>query len=552
MTTTTTPVKSEIQRRFLPIDETKVDKNSLTFSFSSEAPVTRYFGDEVLDHEQKSVDLTRLNNNAAPLLFNHDPNIVLGKVSKAWIDGKRGMATIKWATNTKAKEVRADVEAGILESISVGYVVNEMEPDTEGDAMRATSWSPHELSIVSIPADQSVGINRSLPFSFPTPKDPLTDMSYVTQDLDKIASDRSGSLPLDPQEQQRYSLINMVKAVVSNDYSNAGFERECSAAIEQQTGKRARGFYIPTNLQVRTPYITTTATAAGNLVGTNLDGSNFIDALRKSLKVFELGATVLSGNVGNLDVPRQSGLTSTYWVAEGSNITESNATFDKISLTPKTIGALSSWTRIQELQATPDLEQLVRNDLTQQVAAAIDLACIAGTGSSNQPIGILNQSGTNSVVGGTNGAAVTYDHLADLIAAVSQDSADAGRTGFLTNNQVLTKLLKTKDSDGNYLLGPGSMVAGSPATLWGRTCEISQQVPSNLTKGSASGTCSAIIYGNWADLVVAQWGSPLDILVNPFGSSYAAGNVEIRAMSSLDLGLRHPESFAVMKDALTA
>ena len=213
---------------------------------------------------------------------------------------------------------------------------------------------------------------------------------------------------------------------------------------------------------------------------------------------------------------------------------------------------MSSWTRIQELQATPDLEQLVRNDLTQQVAAAIDLACISGTGSSNQPTGILNTSGINSVVGGTNGATVTYDHLADLIAAVSQDSADVGRTGFLTNNQVLTKLLKTKDSDGNYLLGPGSMVAGSPATLWGRRCEISQQVPSNLTKGSASGTCSAIIYGNWSDLVVAQWGSPLDILVNPYGSSYAAGNVEIRAMSSLDIGVRHVESFAAMKDALTA
>ena len=98
---------------------------------------------------------------------------------------------------------------------------------------------------------------------------------------------------------------------------------------------------------------------------------------------------------------------------------------------------------------------------------------------------------------------MTYDHLADLIAAVSQDSGDTGRTGFLTNNQILTKLLKTKDSDGNYLLGPGSMVAGSPATLWGRTCEISQQVPSYIIKGSASGVCSAIFYGNWSDLVVA-------------------------------------------------
>ena len=537
----------DIQRRFLPIDETKVDKNTLTFSFSSEAPVARYFGQEVLDHEPASVNLSRLNSNAAPLLFNHDPNIVLGKVSKAWVENKRGMATIKWATNERAKEVRKDVEAGILESISVGYVVNEMEPDQDDGAMRATSWSPHELSIVSIPADQSVGINRSLPFHFPTPKKEMSN--YITAYSEPQEDTR---LPLDPEEQKRYSLINMVKAVVNNDFTNAGFERECSRAIEEQTGTRARGFYIPSNLQVRTPYITTTATAAGNLVGTVLDEGNFIDALRKSLKVFELGATILGGNVGNLDVPRQSGLTSTYWVAEGSNLTESNASFDKISLTPKTVGALSSWTRIQELQATPDLEQLVRNDLTQQVAAAIDLACINGSGSSNQPTGILNQTGTNSVAGGTNGASVTYDHLCDLIAAVSQDNADSGRTGFLTNNQVLTKLLKLKDSDGNYLVAPGSMPLSASATLWGRRCETSQQVPSNLTKGSASGTCSAIIYGNWSDLVVAQWGSPLDILVNPYGSSYAAGNVEIRAMSTLDIGLRHPESFAVMKDALTA
>ena len=140
--------------------------------------------------------------------MSHHPcaNIVLGKVSKAWIDGKRGMATIKWATNTKAKEVRADVEAGILESISVGYVVNEMKGDDDSDAMRATSWSPHELSIVSIPADQSVGINRSLPFSFPTPKEHFTDMSYVTQDLEKIEADRSGYLPLDPKEINKLGL----------------------------------------------------------------------------------------------------------------------------------------------------------------------------------------------------------------------------------------------------------------------------------------------------------------------------------------------------------
>ena len=535
----------EIQRRFLALDETKVDNDTLTFSFSSEAPVTRYFGEEILDHDAKSVDLRRLNGDAAPLLFNHDPAVVLGKVEKAWVENKRGKATIKWATNAKAQEVRKDVEAGILESISVGYTVRNMEED--GNAMRATSWIPHELSIVSIPADQSVGINRALPVQQLTPK---TDMGNFVTDYVNPPED-SGSLPLDPQEQQRYSIVKMVRAVVENDFTDAGFERECSNAIAGQMGTRPRGFYIPNNLQTRTAYTTATATAAGNLVGTVLDSSNFVDALRKQLKCVELGATILGGNVGNLDIPRQASLTSTYWVAEGSNITEANATFDKLSLTPKTVGGLSSWTRIQELQSTPDIEELVRNDLTQNLAAAIDLACIAGSGSSNQPTGILSTSGVNSVVGGTNGATITYDHLADLIAAVSQDSADVGRTGFLTNNKVLTKLLKTKDSDGNYLLGPGSMVAGAPATLWGRRCEVSEQVPSNLTKGSASGTASAVIYGNWSDLIIAQWGA-LDILVNPYGSSYAAGNVELRAMQTIDVGVRNAESFGIMNDALTA
>jgi len=546
--TTAIPTKAEIQRRFIEIDATEAKQDTFQLSFSSETPVQRAFGEEVLSHSPDAANLERLNDSA-PLLWSHDATLQIGVVERAWIENGKGRAIVRWGNSELAKEKRADVESGIIRNVSIGYSIEKLEENEKGQ-MVATRWTGLEVSLVSVASDPNVGVGRAHP-QFTTHKEEPKQMSnYVMQGVNDPLED--ASLPLDPQEQQRYSLINMVRAVVDNDFTNAGFERECSKAIEQQTGKRARGFYIPSNLQVRAPYITTTAASAGNLVETTLDSANFVDALRAQLKVFELGGTILGGNVGNLDVPRQSGLTSTYWVAEGSAVTEANATFDKISLTPKTVGALSSWTRIQELQATPDLEQLVRNDLTQQLAAAIDLACINGSGSSNQPTGILNTSGVNSVAGGTNGATITFDHLADLIAAVSQDNADAGRTGFLTNNQVLTKLLKTKDSDGNYLLGPGSMQAGAPATLWGRRCEISQQIPSNLTKGSASGTCSAVIYGNWNDLIVAQWGSPLDILVNPYGSAFNAGNVEIRCLSSLDIGVRHPESFGIMVDALTA
>ena len=157
---TTTAV--EVQRRYLTINEPKADFDQLEFSFSSETPVTRYFGDEVLDHDRAAVDLSRLNGGAAPLLLNHDPDRVLGIVERAWIDERRrGMARITWATNDLARQVRQDVEAGVMPNISVGYAVQQAEQ--EGDVMVVRKWQPIELSVVSIPADASIGVNRSLP-----------------------------------------------------------------------------------------------------------------------------------------------------------------------------------------------------------------------------------------------------------------------------------------------------------------------------------------------------------------------------------------------------
>ena len=157
---TTTAV--EVQRRYLTIDKPQADADQLEFSFSSETPVTRYFGDEVLDHDRQAVDLSRLNGGAAPLLLNHDPDRVLGIVERAWIDEKRrGMARIQWATNDLAIQVRKDVEAGVMSNISVGYSV--LDAEKEGEVMVVRKWQPIELSVVSIPADASIGVNRAKP-----------------------------------------------------------------------------------------------------------------------------------------------------------------------------------------------------------------------------------------------------------------------------------------------------------------------------------------------------------------------------------------------------
>jgi HK97 family phage major capsid protein/HK97 family phage prohead protease len=577
------PSTQTILHRTYAIQATSTD--TITFSFSSETPVARSWGLEVLSHAPGAADLSRLNDGA-PLLWNHDPGALLGVIEKAQISSGKGRAVARWGSSPEAQQRRADVEAGIIRNVSVGYVIHDMKQ--QGDQWLVTRWEALEISLVSVPADASVGIGRSHPGcqTMEASDQPMTnniqadpiETSPEVAELTETVSDlkrqvklmqlqsrkvetvstfhdeygSEGTLPLTRAEQGRYSLINAIRAAATGDWSNAGLERECSRALEQQTGRSARGFMFPANLQMNTrasQYVSTGSTG-GNVVETSLLAEQFIDALRKQLRVAELGATMLPGLVGNVAIPRRTSTQATYWVAESGTITAGATAFDQVTMSPKTVGALSSWSRVLELQSTPAIEQLLRQDMVQQVAAAIDLAAINGSGSSNQPRGILSTSGIGSVVGGTNGATITFDALADLKREVAIDDADVPTAAFLTNAKVEAKLSKTQATTGQYIIDPAGVASGAPTTVFGRRFAVSNQVPSNLTKGSASGTCSAVLYGNFADLLIGMWGAT-DILVNPFGTGYTNGDVEIRIMQTVDLAVRHPESFAAIVDALT-
>ena len=161
-------------RRVASFDASAVETESrlLEFSFSSEAPVARWFGDEVLSHAAESVDLTRLNDGA-PLLWNHNPDQVLGVVERGWIDEekKRGMVSVRFSRSAFAEEKLADIRDGILRNVSVGYSISDADQSRDGSIV-ATSWQPHEVSVVSVPADTSVGIGRQLET---TPAAPAAD-----------------------------------------------------------------------------------------------------------------------------------------------------------------------------------------------------------------------------------------------------------------------------------------------------------------------------------------------------------------------------------------
>ena len=153
--------KDLVQRDFnLEVREVEKEDRTLEFPFSSEEPVTRYFGPEVLEHKAANWDLKRLNDSA-PLLYNHNFDRPIGVVQKAWIDetAKRGYAKVRFSKEEFASSIYRDIKDGIIRGISFGYVVKDMEQ--RGEEFWATSIEPYELSVAVVAADPTIGINRS-------------------------------------------------------------------------------------------------------------------------------------------------------------------------------------------------------------------------------------------------------------------------------------------------------------------------------------------------------------------------------------------------------
>lgn len=142
-------------RRSAP-DAKRVD---LSFSASSESPVDRWYGTEVLAHDAKSIRLQRVQGGAVPLLFNHDWSDPIGMVDTATVKDGRLMVGAHLFETERAQEVATMVDGG-LRNISIGYQIHTMEEDTKSATFTARDWEPLEISIVTVPADASIGIGR--------------------------------------------------------------------------------------------------------------------------------------------------------------------------------------------------------------------------------------------------------------------------------------------------------------------------------------------------------------------------------------------------------
>lgn len=375
--------------------------------------------------------------------------------------------------------------------------------------------------------------------------DPLNAAKYAPFEMEcsRAAQDKRG----DSRGKDRETAITLPIDVLAR---GIGVTDGVSAAVARMFIAKAQRSSRETAAMYR-DLVAGTANAGGNVVATELFGSSFIELLRNAMVLDKLGITWLRDLNGNVAIPSQTGGATTYWLAESGAPTESQQVFGQVPLTPKTVGAFTDYSRRLLLQSSIDIEMFVRADLALQIGQAIQAAAINGSGASNEPTGLLNVSGIGSVAGGANGAAPTYENMVDLEAAVSNVNADAATMSFLTNTKVRGKLRKTQEFAGTN--GKAVWTSGAErgvGDVLGYAAFVTNSVPSNLVKGASGPVCSAIAYGNWADLLIGMWGG-LDVLLDPYTGS-TSGTKRVVALQDVDIAARRAASFAAMKDALTA
>lgn len=490
----------------------------------------------------------------------------------------------------------------------------QLESESDGVATyRVTDWEPYEISLASVPADPNSGVGRTADTDpEPTPRhiimdpnkntDPAADPAKLDaarsagmESERKRVSDISGmartyskykgmddlarsaitegfsvdefrakamdimatqplptaDLGLNKEERKSYSLVRALHYQLNKDdkraREDAKFEIECSMAAAEKLGRAARGMVVPHDvLAMRADDLTAgTPAAGGDTVATKLLESSFIDLLRNRMVLPGMGMQLLTGLVGNIAIPRQTGGATAYWLAESGTVTDSAQAFDQVPMSPKTVAGKTQISRKLLMQSSLDVEAFVRNDLATVVGLALQSAAILG-GGANEPTGILGTAGIGDVAdAGGNGSAPSWGDIVDLESKVAIANADMGSLGYLTNAAVRGKLKQTEKVSGypQYVWGDSS------TPLNGYKAGVTNAVPSNLTAGTGT-NLSAIIYGNFADLIMGMWGG-LEIQVDPY-SSGDSGSIIVRVFQDVDIAVRHALSFSAKKDAITA
>jgi HK97 family phage major capsid protein len=294
--------------------------------------------------------------------------------------------------------------------------------------------------------------------------------------------------------------------------------------------------------------LTATGGTGGDQGGLTIqeDVLTLIDILRKKLPFVDsmpgsgdgLGATFWTGLDGDVSFPRVDNEgADPDTKAENASADEVDPRFDDIKLSPKRLPAWSEYSRQLLLQSTVDVENWLRNHLMYKITKSMNI---------NIMDYLIALSGTNAVINGDNGAALTWAKVVEFETKIADaDAEEEERFAFLTNAKVRGKLKTTE------------MATNTAQFIWDKNSNqvnnypafVSSVVPSDIEKGNSGETLSAAILANWAALYLGMWGG-IDMLVNPYTGA-RTGKIEVNIWTFFDRVARRPESFSVSKDIVT-
>ncbi|WP_330926551.1 phage major capsid protein [Candidatus Sororendozoicomonas aggregata] len=551
-------------RRSASVIESSINKESRTvdISFSSETPVEKWGFIEILDHSPDSVRLDRLRNGGA-VLKDHDRGIQIGVVESVSIDDDRKCrAVVRFGNSSQAQDEFKDVIDGIRRHVSVGYIIHSWDEvaGTDGDmyTVRATDWEPTEISFVSVPADPTVGVGRQLDKTVntkPPVKTEKTERSRISDiiassrymenidDLkeeainkgwsvdefksrayDKFVSERSSYVHPRPVVnksgfrtlENNFSIVRAVNAFLSGDWSGAGLEREVCQEMSAHHGGQG-GIIIPPSVLMHRSSDTDTA---GGLVQTEHWDSQWIDTLRAKTISGQLGARFLGGLSGKVSIPKKTASASFGWLSEGSKATESEVTVGNVSLTAKHIGGSVNMTFELMRQSSPAIEMMVRQDLLKGCALAVDKAVFQGSGTNDEPLGVLNQEIQEMEV--EEISAPTFEEIVKMEAYLGEENALDGKCGYVARPTMVNVLKRTRKDDGSGLF----VVEKGRANDY--PIYSTTQMPSDIT-----------LFGDFSDVMIGTWGA---IELIPVRDA-KTGGLEIGCHQLADVAIRNAESF---------
>ncbi|ABF42174.1 peptidase S49 [Candidatus Koribacter versatilis Ellin345] len=362
---------------------------------------------------------------------------------------------------------------------------------------------------------------------------------------------------LNDREQRQYSILRAVRSMVLaqkrdeklGSDTDASFEREVSDTIAKKLNRETSGIYIPTNLRATVPgldpkaVLNSGSSPGTNFVQTTIRPDEFIDLLRNRLVVMKMGARKLGDLQGNLQLPKQTAAATLYWTGEnpGSAVTATDQTTGSVTLSPKQAMAQTAYSRQFIIQSSIDAEQFVREDLANIFALGVDLAALVGSGTSNQPKGIVNQSGVGTEAIATDGGAITYSIITKAQEDLEESSIPLIAPGIATTPGVKKKLRNTAELSNTISLP----IWHSDDTVAGYPAMSSNQLPSNTSKGSGTNLHTMIV-GDWAQLILGEWGA-LEIIADPYTQA-GKGNVVLTGSMLVDIAVRYAQAFVVIND----